>query len=129
MDAGADYICTQLFFDNHDFFDFKNRCELAGIRVPIIAGIMPIVTLQGMERMADLAAGSRFPAKLLRDLARCENDPSSVERVGVHYATEQCRDLLDHGVDGLHFYTLNKSMATREIYANLGLARPSLVAA
>lgn len=121
VDAGADYICTQLFFDNHDFYDFRDRCDLAGIRVPIVAGIMPITSLSGMRRMAELAAGARFPAKLIRALKRAGNDPSAIERVGIHYATEQCRDLLDHDVAGIHFYTLNKSHATREIYASLGL--------
>lgn len=121
VDEGADYICTQLFFDNHDFFDFRDRCRLAGIKVPIIAGVMPITSGTGMRRMAELAAGARFPARLLRAIARCDADEEAVQRVGVHYATEQCRDLLDNEVDGIHFYTLNKSKATREIYANLGL--------
>jgi methylenetetrahydrofolate reductase (NADPH) len=121
VDAGADYICTQLFFDNRDFIDFRERCLLAGINVPIIAGIMPITSASGMRRMAELAAGARYPAKLLKAIARCGNDESAVEKVGVHYATQQCADLLDHGVDGIHFYTLNKSKATREIYASLGL--------
>ncbi|MCC6884503.1 MAG: methylenetetrahydrofolate reductase [NAD(P)H] [Verrucomicrobiales bacterium] len=121
VDAGADYIVTQLFFSNHDFLDFRDRCRLAGIQVPIIAGIMPITSMKGMDRMADLAAGARFPAKLLRALDRAGDDPDHVERVGIHYATEQCLDLLENGVQGIHFYTLNKSHATREIYANLGL--------
>jgi methylenetetrahydrofolate reductase (NADPH) len=121
VDAGADYICTQLFFDNRDFYDFRERCELAGVHVPIIAGIMPISSLSGMKRMAQLALGARFPAKLLRALDRAGNDPEAVKRVGVHWATEQCRDLLDNQVRGLHFYTLNKSDATRQIYSSLGL--------
>jgi len=121
VDAGADYICTQLFFDNHDFFDFRERCQLAGIHIPIIAGIMPITSASGMRRMAELAAGARHPAKLLRAIQRCGSDEDAVQKVGIHYATEQCHDLLDHGVDGIHFYTLNKSHATREIYASLGI--------
>ncbi len=121
VDAGADYICTQLFFDNHDFFDFRDRCRLAGINVPIIAGIMPISSAGGMRRMAELAGGARFPAKLLKAVGRCGSDEAAVERVGIHYATEQCGGLLDNEVDGIHFYTLNKSRATREIYASLGL--------
>ena len=125
VEAGADYICTQLFFDNHDFFDFRERCRLAGIKVPIIAGVMPVTTRKGMGRMAELAAGARFPAKLLRALDRAGDDPSSVEKVGIHYAAQQCAELLDHEVDGIHFYTLNKSEATREIYASLGLAPAS----
>lgn len=120
VDAGADYICTQLFFENRDFYDFRERCYLAGIKVPIVAGIMPITSKTGMVRMAELAAGVRFPAALLRAVGRCEDD-AAVARVGVHWATEQCRALLDNGVRGIHFYTLNKSDATRQIYANLGV--------
>lgn len=122
IDAGADYICTQLFFDNRDFFDFRDRCRRAGIQIPIIAGLMPVTSLKGMTRMADLAAGARFPARLLKALDRAGNDPKAVEKVGTHYAAEQASGLLDEGVDGIHFYTLNKSQATREIYASLGLS-------
>lgn len=121
VDAGADYICTQLFFDNHDFEDFRERCQLAGIKVPIIAGIMPIISASGMRRMADLAGGARFPAKLLRLVASCGDDEAAVQRAGIEYATEQCAGLLDGLVDGIHFYTLNKSMATQEICKRLGL--------
>lgn len=121
VDAGADYICTQLFFDNHDFYDFRERCDIAGIKVPIIAGIMPINSISGMKRMADLAAGARFPAKLLKAVSRCGEDADAIRRVGIQYATQQCADLLDNGVRGIHFYTLNQSDATRQIYANLGL--------
>jgi uncharacterized protein YhfF len=116
VDAGADYLVTQLFFDNRDFYDFRERCELAGIKIPILAGIMPISSEKGMRRMADLAAGCRFPAGLLRSIQRCGGDEEAVKRVGVHWATEQCRDLLDHRVRGLHFYTLNQSDATRQIF-------------
>ena len=121
VDAGADVIVTQMFFENRDFYDFRERCELAGITVPIIAGIMPITSRKGLSRMAELAAGCRFPASLLRALNRCGDDRDAVRRVGVHWATEQCRDLLDHTVAGIHFYTLNRSTATQEIYANLGV--------
>ena len=121
VDEGADYICTQLFFDNRDFLDFRDRCALAGIDVPILAGIMPIASRHGMTRMAELAAGARFPAKLIRALDRCNGDTDAVRRVGIHYATQQCSELLDQDVKGIHFYTLNQSTATREIYAGLGL--------
>lgn len=120
VDAGADYICTQLFFDNHDFFDFRERCDLAGIRVPIVAGIMPVTTKSGLTRMAELALGAKIPAALLRAVNRCSDD-AAVARVGTHWATEQCRGLLDRNVDGIHFYTLNRSDATRQIYENLGV--------
>jgi methylenetetrahydrofolate reductase (NADPH) len=121
VDAGADYICTQLFFENRDFFDFRDRCELAGIKVPILAGIMPIASVKGMKRMAQLAAGAHFPASLLKGIDRCGDDLESVKSFGIHWATEQCRDLIDHQVRGLHFYTLNQSDATVRIYSNLGL--------
>ena len=120
VDGGADYICTQLFFENRDFYDFRDRCDLAGIKVPIVAGIMPITTKAGMVRMADLALRAHIPAALLRAIARCADD-RAVARVGIHWATEQCRDLLHHQVRGLHFYTLNRSDATRQIYDNLGV--------
>jgi methylenetetrahydrofolate reductase (NADPH) len=119
VDAGANYICTQLFFDNRDFHDFCERCELAGIRVPIIAGIMPITSLSGMQRMAELAAGARFPARLLRQVQRHADDAVAIEKIGVEWATEQCRELLEARVRGIHFYTLNRSKATLQIYANL----------
>jgi methylenetetrahydrofolate reductase (NADPH) len=121
VDAGADYICTQLFFDNRDFFDFRERCEIAGITVPIIAGIMPIASLGGMKRMADLALGARFPAALQRQVLAHSGDDATIERIGIEWATEQCRDLLAHSVKGIHFYTLNKSGATLQIYRSLGL--------
>ncbi|MBA3016094.1 MAG: methylenetetrahydrofolate reductase [NAD(P)H] [Proteobacteria bacterium] len=121
VDAGADYIVAQLFFDNRDFYDFCGRCELAGITVPIIAGIMPITSRQGMVRMAELAAGSRIPAKLLKAVERAGSD-EQVAKVGVHWATEQVRDLLDHGVRGIHFYTLNNSSEILKIYEALGVS-------
>jgi methylenetetrahydrofolate reductase (NADPH) len=120
-DAGADYICTQLFFTNFDFYDFRERCDLAGIRVPIIAGIMPVTSKENLIRMSELALGARTPAKLLRAVDRCNDDPQSIAKVGIHWATEQCRDLLDNQVRGIHFYTLNRSDATRQIYENLGV--------
>jgi methylenetetrahydrofolate reductase (NADPH) len=123
VESGADYICTQLFFDNHDFYDFRDRCALAGIEAPIIAGIMPVTSLSSMKRMAELAGGSRFPAKLLKALQRANGTPEAVREIGLHYATEQCADLLDNGVAGIHLYTLNQSTATREICQRLGLVR------
>lgn len=126
VDSGADYICTQMFFDNHDFYDYQERCALAGIHVPIVAGIMPITSRKGMQRMAEMTLGSRFPGKLLRALARAEDDEYA-ENVGIHWATEQVRDLIDHGVAGVHFYTLNKSKATLKIYQSLGIRKSAAV--
>lgn len=120
VEAGADYVCTQMFFDNHEFYDWRERCALAGIDVPLIAGIMPIASVAGMKRMADLAAGTRFPARLLKGIMKRQDDPEAVRQFGVLWATEQCRDLLDNDVRGIHFYTLNRSDSTRRIYETLG---------
>ena len=121
VDEGADVIITQLFFDNQGFEDWRERCVISGIKVPIIAGIMPVTSIHGLERMADLAAGTRFPARLLKALDRVRDDPESVQRVGTHWATEQCLDLLDKSVSGIHYYTLNKSEATMEVFRTLGV--------
>ncbi len=120
VDEGADYIITQLFFDNRDFYDFCERCALIGINVPIIAGIMPVLTRQGMFRIAELAAGARLPARLLKLVARADSD-EYVAKAGVHWAGEQVRDLIDNGVRGIHFYTLNRSKAAVQIYESLGV--------
>lgn len=120
VDEGADYVCTQLFFDNHAFFDFRDRCRLMDINVPIIAGIMPVTSISSMNRMAELSAGTNFPARLLKAMLRAGGDKAAIERIGINYASNQCSELLDAEVDGLHFYTLNRSKATLEIYHNLG---------
>jgi methylenetetrahydrofolate reductase (NADPH) len=128
VDAGADYIITQMFFDNRDLYDFRDRCEMSGIRIPIIAGIMPIQSIAGMKRMSELALGMRFPAPLMRMVRRTDGSAEAIRRVGVHWATEQSRDLLDHRVAGIHFYTLNTSSATLEIYKTLGVANSDQLA-
>ncbi len=128
VDAGADYIVTQLFFDNRDFLDFRERCELAGIRVPIVAGIMPITSRKGMVRMAELAAGARFPARLLKMVGRAQSD-EDVERIGVHWATEQVSQLIEAGARGIHFYTLNQSKAAVEVFRTLGVRDSGQLAA
>lgn len=122
VDAGVDFLVTQLFFDNRDYYDFCERCELAGITVPVIAGIMPITTRKNMERMAELAAGMRYPARLLRALSRVTDDEGFFH-VGVHWAAEQIRDLLDHRIPGIHLYTLNTSRAVKAICETLGIHR------
>lgn len=120
VDAGADYLCTQLFFDNRDLYDFCERCELAGIHIPIVAGIMPITSRKSMKRMGELALGARFPGKLLRALANAEDD-AQAEKIGINWATEQVLDLLDQKVPGVHLYTLNKSKASLQIHAALNI--------
>jgi len=121
VDAGADFICTQLFFDNHYFLDFRERCILAGIKVPILAGLMPVTSQKSMRRMAELSGGTVFPSKLLRAMGRAENEEYA-EKVGIHWATAQALDLLDNNVKGIHFYTLNQSKATTHIYEWLGVS-------
>ncbi|MDI6687983.1 MAG: methylenetetrahydrofolate reductase [NAD(P)H] [Desulfobacterales bacterium] len=120
VDAGADYIITQLFFDNRDFYDFCERCELAGIRVPVIAGIIPLTTRKGMIRMAQLAEGACFPAGLLRSVARAKND-EYFEEVGIRWAAEQLRNLIYNDVRGIHLYTLNSPRAIFKIFKSLGV--------
>ena len=120
VDAGADWICSQLFFDNAAFLDWCQRCELQEINIPKVAGIMPITSISSMKRMAELAGGTNFPAKLLKRLYKFQDDPESVKQIGVQWAVEQCSDLLDHNVRGIHFYTMNQSAATEEIFRSLG---------
>ncbi len=122
VDAGADYLCTQLFFDNRDLYDFRERCALAGIHIPIVAGIMPITSRKGMQRMGELALGARFPGKLLRALMGADND-SQAETIGINWATEQILDLLDQNVPGVHLYTLNQSKASLQIHDALNVQR------
>ena len=118
VDAGADYIVTQLFFDNHDYFDFVERCQIAGITVPVIPGIMPINTKKGMIRMSELALGARIPAPLLKRVMAAESD-TDVASIGIEWATEQVQELIDHHIKGIHFYTLNMADATLRIFKHL----------
>jgi len=116
VDAGADYICTQLFFDNRDFLDFRDRCRLAGITVPILAGLMPVGTRANFERIPSLALGSRYPAGLLRLIGSADSD-EDIRSVGIEWATRQSEELVAEGVDGIHFYTLNRFEPVREIWS------------
>ncbi|MFW6223672.1 MAG: methylenetetrahydrofolate reductase, partial [Spirochaetota bacterium] len=116
----ADYICTQLFFDNHDFYDFRERCAVAGIAVPIVAGLMPVTSLRSYRRIPDFALGSRYPAELQRRMASCGDDEAAAD-VGIAWAVDQAADLLEHDVRGLHLYILNRVSVAKEIYRRLGL--------
>jgi methylenetetrahydrofolate reductase (NADH) len=119
VDAGGCFVITQLFFDNGDFYRFREDARAMGIKVPIIAGIMPILNVAQIKRFISMC-GAKIPHRLLTKLESLENDPDAVHRTGVEYATMQCHDLLFNGVEGLHFYTLNKSKATVEICKRLG---------
>lgn len=115
VDSGADFICTQLFFDNRDYFDYVERCEIYGVTIPVVAGVLPVTTYNGAIRMAELAAGARFPAPLLKMIEQYKDDPASLYKCGVDWAITQVSDLLENGVPGIHLYTLNKLDAVREI--------------
>jgi methylenetetrahydrofolate reductase (NADPH) len=128
VDAGAKFLITQLFFDNRHYFDFVERAQAAGIDVPILAGIMPITNIDGIKRMTELSA-AELPADLERELEARRDDPEAVAELGVAYATLQCAELLASGCPGIHFYTLNRSPATRAILSALKLHRPWVRAA
>ena len=125
VECGVDWICSQLFFDNNAFYDWVDRCDVAGIATPTLAGIMPITSIAGMRRMAELAGGANFPAKLQRRLYRFQDDADAVAKIGATWAAEQCADLLDNKVRGIHFFTMNKSTATEQIYSSLGASSGS----
>lgn len=115
VDSGASFIVTQLFFNNNAFFEFVDRVEKAGIHVPIIPGIMPITNLSQIQRFTTMC-GASLPDQLVKDLEKLKDSENDVQKYGTEYAIRQCRELLDRGVKGIHFYTLNKSKATREIF-------------
>ncbi len=116
--AGAEFLVTQLFFDNQKFFDFVPLARAAGIQVPIIPGIMPITNVEQVERFTKMC-GAIIPGSLMAQLDRVRNDPAAVVSLGTSYAIDQCRELLQKGAPGIHFYTLNKSTATRTILTTL----------
>ena len=121
--AGVDFLITQLFFDNAVYFDFLARARAAGIEVPIIPGIMPITHAGQVQRMAAMC-GASIPAGLQAELHARGEDAEAVLDFGVAYATLQCAELLAGGAPGIHFYTLNRSPATRAILSALKLSRP-----
>ena len=123
VDAGAKFLITQLFFDNQRYFDFVRRARGLGIDVPIIPGVMPIQSAQQIERMTALC-GSEIPAGLRTALEARADQPEAAQALGVAFATLQCAELLQGGAPGIHFYTLNRSPATRAILAALKLMRP-----
>jgi len=112
VDAGADFLITQLFFDNQRYWNFVKRARAAGITVPIIPGIMPLTSLGQAQRF-----GASLPEALSAELTHLHNDPQATMHLGVAHATWQCLDLLSNGAPGIHFYTMNRSTATRAIYS------------
>jgi methylenetetrahydrofolate reductase (NADPH) len=122
VDAGLDFVVTQLFFDNRVYFDFVARARAVGIDVPIIPGLMPIRTVAGIERMTTLS-GAGIPSSLRAELERCRDDDGAVAALGIAQTTAQAVELLHGGAPGIHFYTLNQSPATRIILTALKTAR------
>ncbi len=114
IDGGAGFLITQLFFDNAHYFDFCKRAKEAGITAPIVPGIMPITNLAQIERFTKMC-GATLPEHLLGRLRRVQDDPALVMATGIEHAITQCRHLLAEGAPGIHFYTLNKSHATRSV--------------
>ena len=114
--CGVGFLITQLFFDNEDYFRFVDRAREAGVTVPIVPGIMPITNVSQIERFTQMC-GAKIPEDLQRRLKRYEDDPPTVMAIGIEHAIRQCRRLLEGNAPGIHFYTLNKSHATRSILA------------
>ena len=123
VDAGADFVVTQLFFDNADFFEFRDNLNgKHGIKVPLIPGIIPIQSATQIKRFTALC-GARIPVALASKLEQLGNDDAATAEFGIEYATRQCQELLKAGAPGIHFYTLNKANSTVRILKNLGLGR------
>jgi methylenetetrahydrofolate reductase (NADPH) len=120
VDAGADAVFTQLFFVNSSFYRFRDRARAAGIGTPIVPGIMPITEFARIKRISDMC-GASFPASLAARLEAVQHDPQAQFEIGVEYAINQCRELVQHGVPGIHFYALNKSPACEQILDALSL--------
>lgn len=121
VDAGADAVYTQLFYRNSDFYQFRENCAALDIKVPIVPGILPVLSLDQLRRITRLC-GASIPADLLSRLEKCDGSPTAQLEVGVEYATAQCEDLCREGVPGIHFYVLNRSDIIDRILTNLGLA-------
>lgn len=122
VDAGADFLITQLFFDNEVFYDFKDKTELLGIDIPILVGILPLLNKNQIQRIIKLTSCT-LPKKFLRILDKYEHSPEALKEAGIAYATEQIIDLLSAGVDGIHIYTMNKPDTVRQIMKNISAIR------
>lgn len=122
VDAGADVVITQLFFENADYQRFVERCRAMGLTVPIVPGIMPILSASQITRITKLC-GAKIPPRLQRSLDAVEGDDEAAVRMGIDYATEQVAGLVEYGVPGIHFYALNRARSTTAVLENLGLTR------
>jgi methylenetetrahydrofolate reductase (NADPH) len=124
IDQGADFVITQLFFSNRDYFEFRDYLTSLGVTVPLVPGIMPILKAAQIKKMVSLC-GADLPEAFVKELDRRGEDDEAVAQFGIEYATRQCEELLREGAPGLHFYTLNKATSTSQIVGNLNLANIS----
>ncbi len=115
VDAGADFLVTQMFFDNEAFYHFRDKAAKSGIHVPITAGIMPLTSLNQIQRMVINSGGATMPSKFVRILSKYQDNPEALRQAGIAYAVEQIIDLLSNDVDGIHLYTMNRPKTTRKI--------------
>lgn len=120
VDAGADAVVCQLFFDNRDYYRFRRDAEAIGVKVPIVPGIMPVLSVPQIHRIANMCK-SRIPDEFEERLAAVEHDEEATRNVGIEWASRQIADLLEQGVPGIHFYCLNRSEAATAIFRNVGL--------
>ena len=122
VECGAEHLISQLFFNNEDFYRFRERCAIAGVNVPIEAGIMPVTSKQSIMRMVSMC-GASIPAKLAKILNRFENNPQALEEACTVYATDQIVDLISNDVDGIHLYTMNKPYLAHRIFSSIEAMR------
>lgn len=118
VDSGAEAVITQLFYDNQRYFDFVEKARLAGINIPIIPGILPITSHNQLDKIVTLS-GCALPAQFMADLEKNKNNPEAIKTIGLDFSVNQCKELLENGMPGIHFYTLNKAFAVKNILDRL----------
>ncbi len=122
VDSGADVVVTQLFYNNEDFFRFRDRCQALGIRLPIVPGLLPVTNFAQIKRITSLC-GAQLPAPFVQQLEAAGDDVDTQFNIGVEFATRQTKELLDAGVPGIHYYVLNRSEAAAAVLENVGMQR------
>jgi len=125
VDNGLDFLITQIFFDNEMLYDFLERLDILGIKIPISAGIMPVINKKQIERITQMC-GSKLTQKFKRIIGKYEHNPEALKEAGIIYATEQIIDLVSSGIDGIHLYTMNKPEVAQRIFSNISNIRNTL---